>query len=132
MIRNIISAAILLAALISMTSIVQIARAVEPELNLDYSAFESSWSVSSNAYSHPYAWTPNLNKQQQIIRLYEWLVLPPSVDRSSFSNDSDPRIFSFEIYQGDGLDDLRQRPNHHNTLPDEDTGAYGVSLKQWF
>lgn len=140
MIRNIITVAILLAALVSIASTVQIASAVEPELDLDFSAFEDSFAISSYSFAHPFSWTPNLSKQQKIIKLYERLILPQSLDSSSFVGyagqvaGSGQRLFSFEIYQGDGLDDLRNQSKHHNniTLPDEDTEAYGVSVKQRF
>lgn len=140
MIRNIINVAILLSALVSIASTVQIASAVEPELDLDFSTFEDSLAISSHSFAHPFSWTPNISKQQKIIKLYERLILPQSLDSSSIAgysgqtSGSDQRLFSFEIYQGDGLDDLRKRSKHHNniTLPKEDTEAYGVSVKQHF
>lgn len=136
MIRNVISAAILLAALVSMASLVNIASAVEPELNLDISAYEGSLATATFLHAHPFAWTPDISQQQRIIKLYESLVLPNSVDTSGFANQSnsaDQSLFSFEIYQGDGLDDLRQKSTQFNRfLPDEDTEAYGVSVKQRF
>lgn len=140
MIRNIITTAILLAALVSIASTAQIASAVEPELDLDFYAFEDSLAISSHSFAHPFSWTPNISKQQKIIKLYERLILPQSLDSSSFTGyagqaaGSQQRLFSFEIYQGDGLDDLRKRSKHHNnlTLPDEDTEAYGVTVKQRF
>ena len=42
MIRNIITVAILFAALVSMASLAQVANAVEPDLNLDISIYEDS------------------------------------------------------------------------------------------
>ena len=132
MIRNIITTAIIFAALVSMASLAQIANAVEPDLNLDISIYEDSLLTSS----HPFAWTPNLSQHERIIKLYESLLLPSVVESSGFtsSENSGQRLFSFEVYQGDGLDDLRQESKHHNSLllPDEDIDAYGVSVKQRF
>jgi len=132
MIRNIITAAIFFAALVSMASLAQLASAVEPDLNLDISIYEDSLITTS----HPFAWTPNLSQQERIMELYERLLLPSVVEHSGFSAPAatEERLFSFEVYQGDGLDDLRQKSKHHNrlTLPDEDTEAYGVSVKQRF
>ncbi|MFK7815143.1 MAG: hypothetical protein AB8B92_02305 [Gammaproteobacteria bacterium] len=135
MIRNIITAAILLAALVSITSIMQLAHAVEPDLNLEISAYKDNLATSN--FSHPFAWTPDMSQQNRFIKLYERFVLPESIGPSGLIDDgadSNQRLFSFEIYQGDGLDDLRQQSKHHNriTLPDEDTEAYGVSVKQRF
>ncbi len=139
MIRNIITAAILLAALVSMASISQVASAVEPDLNLEISAYENNLSDGvNNSFTHPFSWTPNVSQQEKIIKLYERLFLPNSVNLTGIigntNKGADQRLFSFEVYQGDGLDDLRQRSKHHNniTLPDEDTEAYGVSVKQRF
>ena len=137
MIRNIITAAILLAALVSMASIAQVASAVEPELNLDMSAYKDNLAVSSHLYAHPFSWTPDQSQRARAIKLYEHLILPKSVGTTDFSDEpaaSKQRLISFEIYQGDGLDDLRQRSKYHNniTLPDEDIEAYGVSVKQRF
>ncbi|MGH1536552.1 MAG: hypothetical protein ACRBDX_00640 [Gammaproteobacteria bacterium] len=140
MIRNIITAAILLAALVSMASVAQIANAVEPELNLDFSVLENGSANNLHyTYSHPYSWTPDISQQEKIIKLYEPLVLPSSINSAGFSgsdngNSAEQRLFTFEVYQGDGLDDLRQQSKYHNniTLPDEDTEAYGVTVKQRF
>ena len=137
MIRNIITIAIFLAVLVSIASIAQVARAVEPELNLDISAYKDNLATPSYSNVHPFSWTPDLSQQAKIIQLYESLVLPESVDTSDITGDSavsEQNLISFEIYQGDGLDDLRQRSKYHNriTLPDEDTEAYGVSIKQRF
>ncbi len=130
-------AAILLAALVSVTSIMQLAQAVEPELNLEISAYQDNLAVSKHPYAHPFSWTPDMSQQARIIKLYQRLVLPKSIVTSGFAIDpevSNQRLFSFEIYQGDGLDDLRQKSKHHNriTLPEEDTEAYGVKVKQRF
>jgi len=136
MIRNVISAAILLAALVSMASLVNIASAVEPELNLDISAYEGSLATSNFMHAHPFSWTPDISQQQRIIKLYEKLILPSSVDTVGLAQDSaltDQRLFSFEVFQGDGLDDLRKQSTRYNSfLPDADTEAYGVSVKQRF
>ena len=136
MIRNIITAAILFAALVSMASLTQIASAVEPNLNFDSTTYEDSLLASS----HPFAWTPNLSQHEKIIQSYESMLLPSTAQNSEFSNStntsstSGQRLFSFEVYQGDGLDDLRKKSKHHNSLllPDEDIEAYGVSVKQRF
>lgn len=138
MIRNIITAAILFSALISIASIMQLANAVEPELNLEVSAFKDNLATSNYSQTHPFAWTPDLSQRDKVINLYERLVLPESSSPSEFVGEeieeSSQRLFSFEFYQGDGLDDLRQQSKHHNriTLPDEDPEAYGVSVKQRF
>lgn len=137
MIRNIITAAIFIAALVSMTSIMQIANAVEPELNLEISAYKGNLANSNHLNPHPFSWTPDMTQQKRLIKLYERLVLPKNIISSGLTNegfDPNQRLFSFEIYQGDGLDDLRQQSKHHNriTLPDADTEAYGVSVKQRF
>ena len=142
MIRNIISAAIFLAVLVSMASTAQVASAVEPELNLNISAYENNLSDGvNNSFSHPFSWTPNVSQQEKIIKLYEHLFLPKFVNVTKALEEirigalpREQRLFSFEIYQGDGLDDLRRRSKYHNsiTLPDEDTEAYGVSVKQRF
>ena len=132
MIRNIITAAILFAALVSMASLAQIANAVEPDLILDISINEDSLITTS----HPFAWTPDLSQHERIIKLYERLLLPSVVESSgvSSSENTQQRLFSFAIYQGDGLDDLRQGSKHHNslTLPEADTEAYGVLVKHRF
>ncbi len=85
MIRNIITTAILFAALVSIASTVQIVSAVEPELDLDFSAFEDNLAISSHSFAHPFSWTPNISKQQKIINLYERLILPQALDSSSFA-----------------------------------------------
>jgi hypothetical protein len=137
MIRNIITAAVLLAALVSMASTIQVAQAVEPELHLDVSAYTDNLAFPNTLHAHPFAWTPDMSQHEKVIKLYERFALPKNIVPSELLNDgngSNQRLFSFEIYQGDGLDDLRQRSNHHNRviLPDEDTEAYGVSVKQRF
>jgi len=135
MIRNITTAVIIFTALVSMASLTQIANAIEPDLNFDISIYEDNSLTSS----HPYAWTPDLSQRERIIKLYEKLVLPNSAQSSSFSGsnssaNSGQRLFSFEVYQGDGLDDLREEATHYNRLllPDEDDEAYEVSVKQRF
>ncbi len=140
MIRNIITAAILLAALVSMASVAQVAIAVEPELNLEISMPENDFANGMHdSNSHPYSWTPDISQQQKNIQSSERLMVPNSIKASGISGGdhdltTEQRLFSFEIYQGDGLDDLREQSKHHNniTLPDEDTEAYGVSVKQRF
>jgi hypothetical protein len=137
MIRNVITAAIFIAAIVSLASLAHIASAVEPELNLDISAYKGSLATPENSFAHPFAWTPDISQQQRIIKLYERMILPTSVEASGLSNELNApqqRKYSFEIYQGDGLDDLREQSKHYNrlTLPDEDTEAYGVSVKQRF
>ncbi len=140
MIRNIITAAILFSALVFIASIVQVASAVEPELNLEISAYENNLNNGvHNSFPHPFLWTPNVSKQEKIVNLYERLFIPKSVNVTGFTGNTyrsiaDQRLFSFQIYQGDGLDDLRKRSKHHNNiiLPDEDAETYGFSLKQRF
>ena len=115
-----------------MASIAQVANAVEPELSKESSAFENHLTDSS----YPFAWTPDIEQQKKAIDLHQSIVLPNAIG-STHSTEHAPsrkRLFSFEIYQGDGLDDLRRNSKHqHNiTLPDEDTSAYGISVKQRF
>ena len=118
MIRNIIAAAILLATLVSLASVAQVASAVEPVLNLDISAFRDNLAISSHSNAHPFSWTPDISQQERIIKLYERLVLPQSVDSNGFAGHagetvaSEQKLYSFKVYQGDGLDDLRQRSKH--------------------
>ena len=132
MIRNIITAAILLTAFISMVSVAQIASAVEPILGYDVLPIEDR---SANS-DYPFAWTPDLAQQKRIHSEYQRLISPQNLERNSFSGakNTERRLWSFEIYQGDGLHDLRMQSKHHNnlTLPDEDDSAYGVSVKQRF
>ncbi len=132
MIRNIITTAILLATLVSMVSVAQVANAVEPELSKESSAFENNLANSN----HPFAWSPDVEQQKKVIDLHERIILPNSIGSTDLTEptNSEQRLLSFEIYQGDGLDDLRQQSKHHNniTLPDEDTSAYGISVKQRF
>jgi|GEM_PF-4615318 len=140
MIRNIISGALFLAVLVAMASLANVASAVEPVLNLDISAYEGDLATPETSFAHPFSWTPDISHQQKVIDLYERLILPSTgeiTSLGSYENEANPaeqRIFSFEIYQGDGLDDMRQQSKHYNrlTLPDEDTEAYGVSVKQRF
>jgi hypothetical protein len=132
MIRNIITTVIFVATLVSMVSVAQVANAVEPELNLELSAYEDRLTTTN----HPFAWTPDMAQQQKVMKLYNRMTPPRSIKGTQFSEStsSDQRLFSFEIYQGDGLEDLRSRSKHHNdiTLPEEDTDAYGVTIKQRF
>jgi len=113
MIRNIISGALFLTVLVSVASLANIANAVEPELNLDISAYEGSLATFESSFAHPFSWTPDISHQQKIIDLYERVILPSSVNATSLleyanpTNSPQQRLFSFEIYQGDGLDDLR-------------------------
>lgn len=137
MIRNITTAVIALAVLVSIASVAQVAKAVEPEFKLDISAFEDNLSIANQLTPHAFTWTPDLSYRDRVINLYESLVLPKATDYSTkwFDNkNSNQRPYTFEVFKGDGLDDLRESSKYHNnlTLPDEDTNAYGVSVKQRF
>ena len=135
MIRKIITGSILFATLVSITSVAHVARAVEPNLKLDISAFEGDLTTSKKFAHHAFSWTPNLALRKKVINIYERLLSPITLEPAEFSFSPDEptqRLFSFEVYQGDGLDDLRSRTHNNITLPDEDTSAYGVTVKQRF
>ena len=136
MIRKIIRGSILLAIFVSISSVVQIASAVEPDLTLDLSSVEEDITTHKSFNDHAFSWTPDLSLRNRVTNLYERLWLPRPGQQSDLSftaSDAEETLFSFEVYQGDGLDDLRSRSSHHNiTLPDEDTSAYGVTVKQRF
>jgi len=137
MIRNITTFAIALTVFVSITSIAQVAYSVEPDFNLDISAFEDHLSIGNQLTPHAFSWTPDISYRDRAINLYEQLILPAPTDHSAKlfeDKETDQRLYSFEVYQGDGLDDLRERAKHQNnlTLPDEDKSAYGVSIKQRF
>jgi len=83
MIRNIISGALILAVLVSVASLANIASAVEPELNLDFSAYEGRLATYESSFTHPFSWTPDISHQQKIINLYERLILPSSINATS-------------------------------------------------
>ncbi|MEM7401945.1 MAG: hypothetical protein AAF304_08365 [Pseudomonadota bacterium] len=135
MIRKIITVSILLATLVSITSVMHIASAAEPELKLDISAYEGDLIGSKAIPSHAFSWTPDLTLRKKVINIYERLLSPTTLGPEEFSSsidESNQRLFSFEVYQGDGLDDLRSNSHNNITLPDEDTSAYGVTVKQRF
>ena len=135
MIRKIITGSILLATLVSITSVAHVARAVEPNLNIDISADNGNIAAAKIPATHAFSWTPDLALRKKATNFYERLLLPTHLDPIDFSfttAESNQRLFSLEVYQGDGLDDLRSNPNHNITLPDEDTSAYGVTVKQRF
>ena len=136
MIRKIVTGSILLATLVSITSVTHVVRAVEPDLNLDFSAYQIDMSNNKKFAAHAFSWTPDLALRKRVINIYERLLLPANDETSGLSfteKEAEQRFFSFEVYQGDGLDDLRSRSNHNNiTLPDEDTSAYGFKVKQRF
>ncbi len=122
MIRSVIKATLFFACVISIGSIIQLGMAMD--LSLGNHTFKDP--------SHPYAWTPNMIKQQGG---YELNVLQ-ELSSQSFSESpvEAQRKFSLEVYRGDGLDDLRRNTNnqHDIILPDEDPDAYGFAIKQRF
>ncbi len=136
MIRKIITGSILLATLVSISSVAHVARAVEPDLKLDIPISQGDFSTNKKNATHAFSWTPDLALRKRVSNLYERLLLPKTVNQRDYSfsaDESDQDLISFEVYQGDGLDDLRSHSTHHNiTLPDEDTSAYGVTVKQRF
>ena len=122
MIRNIIKTSILIAVLVSTSSITQLAVALDLEIDND---------VSSEA-QYPFAWAPgdiSINKQRNLKSLTS-----QSTQKSLYDSEKVERKFSFEIYQGDGLDDLRKNPEGQNIwiLPKEDSDSYGITIKQRF
>ncbi len=135
MIRKIITASIFLATLVSITSVAHVARAVEPDLKLDISAYEGDITGSKKAPSHAFSWSPDLALRKRVINIDQHLLSPATLQPDEYSTsyeESNQRLFSFEVYQGDGLDDLRSSSHNNITLPDEDTSAYGVTVKQRF
>ena len=120
MIRNIIKAALFFAIVISTGSITQVAMALDLSLE-NY--------LTADPY-YTFGWTPDSVHQPSF---YDINTMQAPGKRASRSIAAQRR-FSLEVYQGDGLDDLRRnRHNYRNIiLPKEDQDAYGISIKQWF
>ena len=126
MIRNIIKVTLFFAIVISSSSIAQVAMALDSEaLDLDLR------NISSNDPYHSYVWTTGAMQPRPG---YQLITSPTSGQDASYSSGSIQKKFSWEIYSGDGLDDLRNGPYRHKSiyLPEEDEEAYGISIKQRF
>lgn len=122
MIRSIIKTSILIAVLVSTSSITQLAVALDLDIDND---------ISSKA-EYPFAWAPgdiSIHSDQSLKSLTH-----QSNQKSLYDTETVERKFSFEIYQGDGLDDLRKNPKWHSKwiLPKEDSDSYGIIIKQRF
>ena len=122
MIRNVIKASILIAVLVSTGSITQVAVALD--LNID--------SELSSVNHYPFAWAPeaiSLDDNQHLRPLAS-----QPTKKSIYDSEVVERNFSFKIYRGDGLDQLREKPGVHSKgiFPNEDTDTYGISINQRF
>ena len=122
MIRSIIKISILFAVLVSTSSISQLAVALDLDIDND---------ISSEA-QYPFAWAPgdvSIHNGQNLKSLTN-----QPVQKSLYGSETEERKFSFEIYQGDGLDDLRKNPEGRSKwiLPKEDYDSYGITIKQRF
>lgn len=122
MIRNVIKAILFFSIVVSASSVAHVATALDLSLG-DYS--------SADSY-HSFAWIPETAQQQSSQKFNSKIKQRREVD--SQISETAPRKFSLEVYQGDGLDNLRRNPDKHNMviLPDEDTDAYGILVKQRF
>ena len=122
MIRSIIKTSILIAVLVSTSSIAQLAVALDLDIDSD---------ISSEA-QHPFAWVPGEISVHSGQNLKSLTHQPPQ--KSLYDSEKVERKFSFEIYQGDGLDYLRKNPEGHSkwVLPKEDSDSYGITIKQRF
>ena len=121
MIRNIIKATLVFVIVVSTSSIAQEAMALDLDLK----------NISSADPYYPYVWTPGAMQPRPT----------DTLNTSSNSHKFDPypssdfkKKFSWEIYSGDGLDNLRNSRSRHNRilLPEQDEDTYGISIKQWF
>ena len=122
MIRSIIKTSILIAVLVSSSSITQLAVALDLDIDNE---------ISSEA-EYPFAWALgdiSIHNDQNL----KFLTNQPA-QKSLYGSETEERKFSFEIYQGDGLDDLRKNPEGHSKwiLPKEDSESYGITIKQRF
>ena len=122
MIRNVIKAILFFAIVVSASSVAHVATALDLSLG-DLSSAESY---------HPFAWIPETAQQQSSQNISSKIKQRRELD--SQISETAPRKFSLEIYQGDGLDNFRRNPDKQNMviLPEEDTEAYGISVKQRF
>ncbi len=122
MIRNIIKAVLFFAVVVSASSVAHVATALDLSLENN----------SSDDPYHPFAWTPE-TVQQPSRQNSRSMIMQRSKGNSQMS-DIAQKKFSLKVFQGDGLDDLRRNPDIHNMviLPEEDTEAYGIWLKQRF
>lgn len=122
MIRNVIKASILIAVLVPTGSITQVAVALD--LNID--------SELSSVNHYPFAWAPeaiSLDDNQHLRP-----IASQYTKKSLYDTEVVERNFSFKIYSGDGLDQLREKPGVHSKgiFPKEDTDTYGISINQRF
>jgi len=122
MIRNIIKTSILIAVLVSISSITQLAVALDLDIDNEI----------SSEVQHHFVWAPGDISMRGSQNLKSLTHQP--TQKSLYDSEAVERKFSFEIYQGDGLDDLRKNPGGHSLwiLPKEDSDSYGISIKQRF
>ncbi len=122
MIRNVIKATLFFAVVVSACTVAQVATALDLGLG----------DLSSIDPHHPYAWTPDMMQQRNSQNFSA--IVKFSTPQDSDGSEPVQRRLSLQVYQGDGLDDLRQHPEQHSIaiLPEEDAEAYGVSVKQRF
>ena len=122
MIRNVIKASILIAMLVSISSIIQLAIALDLDIENEI----------SNETQHTFAWEPENYSLHKSINLNP--LKNSHTQKSLYDSEMEERKFSFEIFWGDGLDELRKNPGAHSKgiLPKEDTDSYGISIKQRF
>ena len=122
MIRNVIKATLFFAVVISACSVTQVTMALDLSL-------ENNSSVD---LYYPFAWIPDRAQSHSGQNGNSILTLPGNT--GSQNSDNTYREFSLEIYQGEDLEELRRSRNvyHKINLPDEDTDAFGISIKQRF
>ena len=122
MIRNVIKATLFFAVVISACSVTQVTMALDLSL-------ENNSSVDRY---YPFAWIPDRAQSHSGQNGNSMLTLPANT--GSQNSDNTYRGFSLEIYQGEDLEELRRSRNvyHKINLPDEDTDAFGISIKQRF
>ncbi len=122
MIRNIIRTILFFAVVVSASSVAHVATALDLSLE----------NYSSDDPYHPFAWIPE-TVQQQSRQNSSSMIKQPREGDSKISGTAQ-RKFSLKVFQGDGLDNLRRNPDIDTMviLPEEDTEAYGIWLKQRF
>ncbi len=119
MIRNVIKVTLFLALVTSASSVAQVAMA----LDLEYEGFETSET------SFPFIWSPNAiikNSQNLDINMRSNTILDLE------TNSPIQKKFSFQLYQGDNLDQIRAEDRYDRIIPDEDEDGYGISIKTRF
>ena len=119
MIRNVIKVTLFLALVTSASSVAQVAMA----LDLEYEGFETSET------SFPFIWSPNAiikNSQNLDINLRSNTIFDLE------TNSPIQKKFSFQLYQGDNLDQIRAEDRYDRIIPDEDEDGYGISIKTRF